>query len=45
MYPKVWFPGISYTYTKCIPKFDFLEKCMLITTVFQSLISQNMVSL
>ena len=39
MYTKFWFPGIRYAYNKCIPKFDFREKGMLITNVYQSLIS------
>ena len=36
---KVWFPSISYSYNKCIPKFVFPELGMLITNVYQSLIS------
>ena len=35
MYTKVCFPRIRYAYNKCIPKFDFLEKGMLITNVYQ----------
>ena len=45
MYTKVWFPRIRYSYNKSIPKFDFQELGMLITNVYQSLISQNKVFL
>ena len=34
-----------YAYNKSIPKFDFQELGMLITNVYQSLISQNKVFL
>ena len=39
MYTKVWFPRIRFAYNKCIPKDDFLENVMLITNVYQNLIS------
>ena len=39
MYTKVWFPRIRFAYNKCILMFDFLEKGMLITNVYQNLIS------
>ena len=39
MYTKVWFPRVRYPYNKCIPKFVFPELGMLITNVYQSLIS------
>ena len=45
MYTKVWFPGTRYAYDKCIPVFDFLQKVMLITNVYQSFISHNKVCL
>ena len=39
MYTKVWFPRIRYAYNKCILNFGFPELDMLITNVYQSLIS------